>query len=584
MSYIYLGLAASAGAASVYVGRRLSVKLGESGEADDGTRDANVELDQVVVATDDHPGQDGNSRNGPSGPSAAAAVPVAPVPRATTERATSPISDLPPASPSPTASDRPSRGLSLDAVDPITLPPAPSVAVASPVRTNSASVGLPPIVEEAHHHAKSQHAEYECVVPAHHLSRSASPVSQENMSAASLSDDNEDVPAVKSVTRATPPAPTRPLPTPPPPSAVKVPETMASAPPAAASVAAPAPVPAPVAATAAAPAPIPMPAAPPATTAAPAPDTSSAASARPPLVRRSSNLNLAAKEFTPTRLPPSPPESVVGDEKAIDDADKPKKIRCAYWPNCKYSTLCTYWHPLEKCKNEENREKFPAGCVYGTRCFFYHEHEAQYLASIGIYPPYAKSLGIGPNTPQSSGGLRRMSSTSSIASAMAASGPLVAPVATAASVPVAVVGAPMAHPLLNKRRSMTMVLPPRPETGFAPGPMSPGVAPQSPGGPRRMRSNQHLRRESSSGSLNGAIPPQQMGRRPSRQNLRLATNGVAGSPYGSVPSSPVVMAGPIAAVAAPVNMPAPGSTPPSRRGSFNVHAPAFSPSAPIVTV
>ncbi|ORZ33860.1 hypothetical protein BCR44DRAFT_55967 [Catenaria anguillulae PL171] len=135
--------------------------------------------------------------------------------------------------------------------------------------------------------------------------------------------------------------------------------------------------------------------------------------------RRASNLNLKAPEFVPspsTSRAGSPTGSAVsGQDKKdgeVDDADKPKKIRCAYWPQCKYGQLCKYWHPTHACMNEQNKVKYPNGCVYGTRCFFYHESEAVYLATMGVFPPYPRSLGIGPNTPPAAATISRPGSFS----------------------------------------------------------------------------------------------------------------------------------------------------------------------------
>ncbi|KNE58627.1 hypothetical protein AMAG_18282 [Allomyces macrogynus ATCC 38327] len=347
MSTVYLGLAASAGAAAVYAGRRLSVKFRAGGDdaAEGGSGEVGPELSEIVVAGHGPNAQKTSPRDGVSTPAANLVPPTA-------EAASG--ADTPP------VILRPVLSLDLSA-DPIVLPVAPSVAEPPTASSPTLQTPLPSIVEEPRLHAASaaEGDDDEHVSRSPPSSRSISPVSQEGSYASS------PVPA----------PPSRPPPPPP--------------------VAADPPVPAPT-----------------------HPDELNKT-----VQRRLSNLNLAAPEFSPSgpvavaatntimsssptdAVLPSPPQSEQGED-AGDDVQsngdkKPKKLRCAYWPNCKFGTLCIYWHPLEKCRNEENRARFPNGCIYGTRCFFYHDHEVEFLASIGVYPPYPRSLGIGPSTPLS---------------------------------------------------------------------------------------------------------------------------------------------------------------------------------------
>ncbi|KNE55830.1 hypothetical protein AMAG_01698 [Allomyces macrogynus ATCC 38327] len=300
MSTVYLGLAASAGAAAVYAGRRLSVKFrtGSDDAADGGNGEAGPELSEIVVAGHEPNAQKTSPRDGASTPTANSTP-------ASAEAASG--TSTPPVIPRPV--------LSLDlSADPIVLPAAPSVAELPTASSPTLQAPLPSIVEEPHLHAtpaaEADHDEHVSRSPP--SSRSISPVSQEGSYASSSPG---------------PAPPSRPPPPPP----------VSANPPAAS---APAPT---------------------------HPDELNKT-----VQRRLSNLNLAAPEFSPAgpvavaatntilassptdAVLPSPPQSEQGEE-AGDDAQsngdkKPKKLRCAYWPNCKFGTLCIYWHPLEKCR------------------------------------------------------------------------------------------------------------------------------------------------------------------------------------------------------------------------------------------
>ncbi|KAJ3375637.1 hypothetical protein GGF31_002840 [Allomyces arbusculus] len=503
MSTVYLGLAASAGAAAVYAGRRLSVKFRAGGDdaAEGGNGEAGPELSEIVVAGHEPNVQKTTARDGVSTPTANSTP-------STAEAASG--AGTPPAIPRPV--------LSLDlSADPIVLPAAPSVAELPTASSPTSTPPLPSIVEETHLHAapaaEGDHDEHVSRSPP--SSRSISPVSQEGSYASS-----SPIPA----------PPSRPPPPPP--------------------VAADPPVAAPM-----------------------HPDELNKT-----VQRRLSNLNLAAPEFSPSgpvalaatntimsssptdAVLPSPPQSEQGED-AGDDAQsngdkKPKKLRCAYWPNCKFGTLCIYWHPLEKCRNEENRARFPNGCIYGTRCFFYHDHEVEFLASIGVYPPYPRSLGIGPSTPLS-GASRRLSSSS-------------------------LANVAMTHPQLRKQRSMSMIV------------ASPDPHDQTPPsvGPRRMRSATQLRRESAMAALPTQTQDLAATMRPSRrrEGMRSVMQwaeqvAVGGEQGGSVSLRPAPAPASLGAAGAELTSqdsavpaaPAPGAGR-RRTSSFNVHAPAFTPS------
>ncbi|KAI9173279.1 hypothetical protein H9P43_007410 [Blastocladiella emersonii ATCC 22665] len=515
MSTVYLGLAASAGAAAVYVGRRLSVKLGGDPNADpaaavDAANAAHAaaknaaghdDLTEIVIDDGAAPASAADSTSGitravtPADPHYPHPHPHHPNPYA--------LPLTPPATPV-----KPPH-LQLETLDPITIPkPSGSEPPAPPTRP---APPLPPRPSLANIHAHSRSAsaaslgaitETDDDHHMHHHARAAVRVAE--------SDDDEDV-------REKP------------------------------------------------------------------------AAAAPAIPRRASNLNLAAAAFVPGSTTASPaasrsasPTGASETSSSSDPADKPKKIRCAYWPQCKYGGTCVYWHPLEKCKNEENVAKFPNGCVYGTRCFFYHDNEAAYLAAAGVFPPYQRSLGIGPNTPSSSpsvgggGHARRLSASilpSQRSAPMFSSAPLVTPAGTAGMPAGPYAPQPPHAHALRKPRSMSMVLPPRPATGpssssssspiayVAPGPGVIGT-PGAPGtgypahhngvgvggSPRRMRSATHLRRASGSSFTAPAPAPAS----------QIAAENV------------VAVAAEVAAI--PVH-----GTPQRRPSLLNVKAPAFAP-------
>ncbi|KAI9217302.1 hypothetical protein BC828DRAFT_391524 [Blastocladiella britannica] len=317
MSTVYLGLAASAGAAAVVLGRRLSVKFGGSAaatESDAAAADATPaaadasgsvakagaaldpadDLTEIVIDSshrNGHHGHHGHTTRDTLADGAFATPPATPV--------------------KPMA-------LQLEPLDPISIPKRLPV-LPLPATGAAAGASLAPLgaIAEGDDGAEGHH---------HHRRGPRRPVSQE-VSALSDSENEDDASA-------------------------------------------PAPV-------------------------APA-----------PLARRHSSLNLMAPAFVPSPTVSRAASPDSGSDQTEEGGMAPKKIRCAYWPRCRSAASCPYWHPLERCKNEENKDKFPNGCVYGTRCFFYHDSESDYLASMGVYPPYQRSRGIGPNTPPSvSGGL-----------------------------------------------------------------------------------------------------------------------------------------------------------------------------------
>ncbi|KAL7753787.1 hypothetical protein RI367_000719 [Sorochytrium milnesiophthora] len=105
----------------------------------------------------------------------------------------------------------------------------------------------------------------------------------------------------------------------------------------------------------------------------------------------SSELNVNAHEFVPSFASASsvaaqPAVVIENSEQPEEKEMAPRKIRCAYWPKCRYGTQ----------NEQKNLRRGGSGCVYGSRCYFYHQNEEEWLTEHGILPPYQPSRGQGP--------------------------------------------------------------------------------------------------------------------------------------------------------------------------------------------